>query len=41
VESLLKFSRGESITYKGKEVKGKKRNFNETVELQVIIFEII
>lgn len=35
VEDLLAFSRGESIEKGGETLKGKKRNFTETVELQV------
>lgn len=37
INNLLQFSRGEPITVKGAEVKGKKRNFTETVELQVTL----
>jgi large subunit ribosomal protein L10Ae len=35
VDDVLAFSAGETITYKGEDRKGKKRNFTETVELQV------
>jgi len=35
VEDLLKFSKGETIEKNGEQLKGKKRNFTETVELQV------
>jgi large subunit ribosomal protein L10Ae len=37
IEQLLKFSQGEAITFKGDEIKGKKRNFTETVELQITL----
>jgi len=37
VESILKYSAGESVTYHGKEVKGKKRHFTETIELQATL----
>jgi len=35
IDNMLKFAAGESITVDGEEVKGKKRNFLETVELQI------
>jgi len=37
VEQLLKFSNGETITVKGQEVKGKKRKFTESIELQITL----
>lgn len=37
VENILKFSRGESITMAGATLKGKKRKFTETIELQVTL----
>lgn len=37
VENILKFARGESINFKGAEVKGKKRKFTESIELQVTL----
>jgi len=37
VDSLLKFSQGETIHYKGADVKGKVRKFTESVELQVTL----
>mmetsp|Transcript_9945 Transcript_9945/g.14881 ORF Transcript_9945/g.14881 Transcript_9945/m.14881 type:complete len:231 (-) Transcript_9945:66-758(-) len=35
IEKILAYSAGETITINGEEVQGKKRNFVETVELQV------
>jgi len=37
VDDILAFSAGESIKKGGEEVKGKKRNFTETVEIQVTL----
>ncbi|GLE11059.1 hypothetical protein PINS_up023357 [Pythium insidiosum] len=37
VDDVLAFSAGETITVNGKDVKGKKRNFNETIELQIAL----
>ena len=37
VADILKFSAGETITKNGEELKGKKRNFVETIELQVAL----
>jgi large subunit ribosomal protein L10Ae len=37
VQDLLAFSRGESIVRGGEEIKGKKRNFTESVELQITL----
>lgn len=37
IENLLKYSTGEPITVKGKEVKGKQRKFTESIELQVTL----
>jgi large subunit ribosomal protein L10Ae len=37
VEDILKFSQGETIEYKKNDVKGKKRNFTESIELQVTL----
>jgi large subunit ribosomal protein L10Ae len=37
IDNLLKYSRGESITYKNVEVKGKQRKFVESIELQVTL----
>lgn len=37
IQQLLQFSKGETITYKGQEVKGKLRKYTETVELQVTL----
>lgn len=37
VEQLLKFSAGESVNLKGAEVKGKKRKFTESIELQITL----
>ena len=35
VENILKFAQGETINYKGEDLKGKKRKFIESIELQV------
>ena len=35
VDSILKYAAGETVTIGKKEVKGKKRNFQESVDLQV------
>ncbi|OWZ18020.1 60S ribosomal protein L10a-1 [Phytophthora megakarya] len=37
VDDILAFSAGENITINGNELKGKKRNFNETIELQIAL----
>jgi large subunit ribosomal protein L10Ae len=37
VDQLLKYSKGETITVKGAEVKGKVRKFTESIELQVTL----
>ena len=37
VENILKYSAGETVTIGKKEVKGKKRNFQESIDLQVNI----
>lgn len=37
VEQILAFSQGETINYKGEEKKGKKRNFMESIELQITL----
>ena len=37
LEDILAFSKGETVTIDGKEVKGKKRNFIETIEAQVTL----
>ncbi|KAM3567722.1 hypothetical protein VYU27_010137 [Nannochloropsis oceanica] len=37
VEDLLAYSQGKTITKDGEEVKGKIRNFNETIELQIAL----
>ena len=37
IESILKFSAGETANVRGQEVKGKKRGFTETIELQVTL----
>eukprot|EP01041_Mallomonas_annulata_P010162 gene10162-21182_t len=37
VENLLKFSKGEPISVKGEDVKGKKRKFKESIELQITL----
>lgn len=37
VDQLLKFSNGESIQVRGVDVKGKKRKFTESIELQVTL----
>jgi len=35
VQDILAFSKGETITHNGEEKKGKKRNFLETIDLQI------
>jgi large subunit ribosomal protein L10Ae len=35
INTVLKFSKGETVTIKGKDVEGKKRKFLETVEIQI------
>jgi large subunit ribosomal protein L10Ae len=37
LEDILAFSKGETVTIDGKELKGKKRNFVETIEAQVTL----
>lgn len=37
IDNLLKYSRGETITYKNTEIKGKQRKFVESIELQVTL----
>ena len=37
IDQMLKFSKGETITVKGLEVKGKKRKFTESIELQITL----
>ena len=37
VDDVLSFSAGETVTINGTELKGKKRNFNETIELQIAL----
>jgi len=37
IEQMLKFSEGETINYKGTEIKGKKRKFTESIELQITL----
>ena len=37
IDQILKFSNGEKINLKGAEVKGKKRGFTETIELQITL----
>jgi large subunit ribosomal protein L10Ae len=37
LEDILAFSKGETVTIDGKEMKGKKRNFIETIEAQVTL----
>ncbi|EGZ23169.1 hypothetical protein PHYSODRAFT_482691 [Phytophthora sojae] len=37
VDDILAFSAGETVTINGTELKGKKRNFNETIELQIAL----
>jgi len=37
VDNLLKYSKGETIHYKGADVKGKVRKFTESVELQITL----
>jgi large subunit ribosomal protein L10Ae len=37
VEDILAYSSGENITIAGKEIKGKKRNFTETIEAQITL----
>jgi hypothetical protein len=38
VQNILAYSNGETINVKGDDVKGKKRNFLESIELQVSFF---
>jgi large subunit ribosomal protein L10Ae len=37
LEDIMAFSKGETVTIDGKEMKGKKRNFIETIEAQVTL----
>lgn len=37
LEDILSYSRGETVTMNGKELKGKKRNFTETIEAQITL----
>ncbi len=37
VENILRFANGETISFKGKDVKGKKRKFTESIELQITL----
>lgn len=37
VDEILAFSAGETVTRGDKEVKGKKRNFTETIEIQITL----
>jgi len=37
IEQILKFSEGETINVKGADVKGKKRKFTESIELQITL----
>jgi len=37
IDTILKYSAGETVSIRGKEEKGKKRNFTETIELQVTL----
>jgi len=37
LEDIIAYSKGETITINGKEVKGKKRNFTETIEAQITL----
>lgn len=37
IDTILKFSNGENVNIKGQEVKGKKRKFVESIELQVTL----
>ncbi|CAI5731878.1 unnamed protein product [Peronospora destructor] len=37
VDDILSFSAGETVTINGNELKGKKRSFNETIELQIAL----
>jgi len=37
IEGVLKFSKGETVTVKGAELKGKVRKFTETIELQITL----
>jgi len=37
VENLLKYAQGETINVRGNDIKGKKRNFVETIDLQVTL----
>jgi large subunit ribosomal protein L10Ae len=37
LEDIIAYSKGETVTIDGKELKGKKRNFTETIEAQVTL----
>jgi len=37
ISNVLKFANGETVSVKGAEVKGKKRNFTESIELQITL----
>jgi len=37
IDNILKYSKGETITYRGEKVKGKVRKFTESIELQVTL----
>ena len=37
LEDILSYSRGETVTMNGRELKGKKRNFTETIEAQITL----
>lgn len=37
IDNILKFAKGESVTFKGAEVKGKQRKFTESIELQITL----
>lgn len=37
IDDIIKYANGEEVTINGKEVKGKKRNFTETIEAQITL----
>lgn len=37
IDDILTYSKGETVTIGGKEVEGKKRNFTETIEVQITL----
>ena len=39
IKNLLAYSTGETYTVKGEEIVGKKRNFVETIDIQVSVAE--